>query len=79
MLLFTKEALSLIGLPRFRQVVEVLPETCPTGHLNVSHDIAEYVPNGGSEQSQNNDHDDRDQYKDQRVLDQTLTFLFRCV
>jgi hypothetical protein len=74
-----KEALSEIGLPRFWQVVEEFPGTYPTGYLDIAHNIAEHVPNGGSEQRQNNDHNDSDQNKDQRVLDQTLSFFLRSV
>jgi len=51
-----KEALSEIGLPRLWQVVERPLETFPTRSLNVRDDVTEHVPNGGSEQRQNNNH-----------------------
>ena len=74
-----KEALSEIGLPCLWQVVERPLETFPTGSLNVTDNITEHVPNGGSEQRQYNNHDDGHQNKDQRVLDQTLPLFLRCV
>jgi len=74
-----KEALSEIGLPRLWQVVERPLETFTTGGLDVTDDITEHVPNGGSEQRQNNNHDYGYQNKDQRILDQTLPLFFRCI
>ena len=47
--------------------------------LDVADDVGEDVADGWSEQGQNDDHDNRDQNKNQRVLDQTLASLLRSV
>ena len=40
-------------------------------------DVAEDSTNSGAKQGQDNNNDDSNQYEDQRVLYQTLGFLFR--
>jgi hypothetical protein len=44
---------------------------------NVVDDVAEDIADGGPEQRQDDDHNDSDQYKDQRILNKTLTTFFR--
>ena len=44
-------------------------------YLESFHNGAEDVTDGRTQEGQNRDNDDGDQHQDERVLDQTLTFL----
>ena len=48
---------------------------CYSRRLDVAHDVGENVADGRPEQGQNDDHDDGNQNKNQRIFNQTLTFL----
>jgi hypothetical protein len=45
--------------------------------LDGLNDVAEDSTNSGAKQGQDNNNDDSNQYEDQRVLYQTLSFFFR--
>jgi hypothetical protein len=40
-------------------------------------DLGEHIADDGAEDQQNSNHNDSNQNKDQRILDQTLAFFFR--
>ena len=59
----------------------------PTGHfvlvgadgLDVADDVRENVADGRPQERQDDDHNDSDQNKDQRVFNEPLASFFRCV
>jgi hypothetical protein len=51
---------------------------CPVGrNLEGLHNIGEDIADRRAKQGQNYDYDDSDEYENERVLNQTLTFFFR--